>query len=231
MNDYPISVLLGIVEGLTEFLPVSSTAHLRIAEALLHLDLTDPYWKMYTVVIQLGAILALLSLFTGTNRRVFPDLPARRDWRPHRLEPSDYADRGCICRDRNSLSLAGEDHRQTSGEHHRDGVGVADRRRGDVGDRLVERPARVPDKRRRANVAVAGHLDWRLPDSLGRLSRYFPIDVDYQQRPARGIDPWRVAGIQLSGIDSDHDRRHGIRPAQGRSSQTSLPASRRSRRW
>ena len=65
MNDYPISVLLGIVEGLTEFLPVSSTAHLRIAEALLHLDLTDPYWKMYTIVIQLGAILALLSLFTG----------------------------------------------------------------------------------------------------------------------------------------------------------------------
>jgi len=65
LNDYPISVLLGIVEGLTEFLPVSSTAHLRIAEALLHLDPKDAYWKMYTVVIQLGAILALLSLFTG----------------------------------------------------------------------------------------------------------------------------------------------------------------------
>ena len=63
MNDYLVSVLLGIVEGLTEFLPVSSTAHLRIAEALLHLDLTDPYWKMYTIVIQLGAILALVLLF------------------------------------------------------------------------------------------------------------------------------------------------------------------------
>jgi undecaprenyl-diphosphatase len=60
-----MSVLLGIVEGLTEFLPVSSTAHLRIAEALLHIDLTDPYWKMYTIVIQLGAILALCLLFTG----------------------------------------------------------------------------------------------------------------------------------------------------------------------
>ena len=65
MNDYFISVLLGIVEGLTEFLPVSSTAHLRIAEALLHIDLTDAYWKMYTIVIQLGAILALCLLFTG----------------------------------------------------------------------------------------------------------------------------------------------------------------------
>lgn len=65
MNTYLISVLLGIVEGLTEFLPVSSTAHLRIAEALLHIDLADPYWKMYTIVIQLGAIVALCLLFMG----------------------------------------------------------------------------------------------------------------------------------------------------------------------
>ena len=65
LNTYFVSVILGIVEGLTEFLPVSSTAHLRIAEALLHLDLTDSYWKMYTIVIQLGAILALCLLFMG----------------------------------------------------------------------------------------------------------------------------------------------------------------------
>ncbi len=63
MNDYVISILLGIIEGLTEFLPVSSTAHLRIAEALLHLDLRDSFWKMYTIVIQLGAILALPVYF------------------------------------------------------------------------------------------------------------------------------------------------------------------------
>jgi len=65
LNSYLVSVLLGIVEGLTEFLPVSSTAHLRIAEALLQIDLTDTYWKMYTIVIQLGAILALCLLFLG----------------------------------------------------------------------------------------------------------------------------------------------------------------------
>jgi undecaprenyl-diphosphatase len=65
LNNYFLSVILGIVEGLTEFLPVSSTAHLRIAEALLHIDLTDAYWKMYTIVIQLGAILALCLLFMG----------------------------------------------------------------------------------------------------------------------------------------------------------------------
>ena len=75
MNDYILSVLLGIVEGLTEFLPVSSTAHLRLAEALLHINLADPYWKMYTIVIQLGAILALLLLFTGRLIEFFRTFP------------------------------------------------------------------------------------------------------------------------------------------------------------
>ena len=63
MNDYLLSLVLGIVEGLTEFLPVSSTAHLRIAEALLGIDLSDGYWKMFTIVIQLGAILCLPIYF------------------------------------------------------------------------------------------------------------------------------------------------------------------------
>jgi undecaprenyl-diphosphatase len=65
LNPFIQSILLGIVEGLTEFLPVSSTAHLRITEALMKIPLDDPYWKMYTIVIQLGAILALLLLFLG----------------------------------------------------------------------------------------------------------------------------------------------------------------------
>lgn len=63
MNDYLISVLLGVIEGVTEFLPVSSTAHLRIFEALLGIDLADGYWKMYTIVIQLGAILSVPIYF------------------------------------------------------------------------------------------------------------------------------------------------------------------------
>jgi undecaprenyl-diphosphatase len=79
LNDYLLSLLLGIVEGVTEFLPVSSTAHLRIAESLLHVSLSDGYWKMYSIVIQLGAILCLpvyfreriakfLSTFPGGER-------------------------------------------------------------------------------------------------------------------------------------------------------------------
>ncbi|HZE58582.1 MAG TPA: undecaprenyl-diphosphate phosphatase [Chthoniobacterales bacterium] len=63
MNDFLVSFLLGIVEGLTEFLPVSSTAHLRIVEAMFGLNLHDSFWKMYTIVIQLGAILALPVYF------------------------------------------------------------------------------------------------------------------------------------------------------------------------
>src|SRR6202040_556984 len=63
MSDFFLSFLLGIVEGLTEFIPGSSTAHLRIVEALLRIDLQDGFWKMYTIVIQLGAILALPVYF------------------------------------------------------------------------------------------------------------------------------------------------------------------------
>jgi undecaprenyl-diphosphatase len=63
LHDYLLSLVLGIIEGLTEFLPVSSTAHLRIAESLFHVSLSDGYWKMYTIVIQLGAILCLPIYF------------------------------------------------------------------------------------------------------------------------------------------------------------------------
>ena len=87
MNVYLLSILLGIVEGLTEFLPVSSTAHLRISEALMRLPLDDPYWKMYTIVIQVGAILALCLLFLGRIvgfLRTFPEgEDGKRTWYNH----------------------------------------------------------------------------------------------------------------------------------------------------
>ncbi len=58
------SIILGIVEGITEFLPVSSTGHLRIFENLLKFETTTPdYVSMYTYVIQLGAILAVVLLY------------------------------------------------------------------------------------------------------------------------------------------------------------------------
>jgi undecaprenyl-diphosphatase len=63
LNDYLLSIILGLIEGLTEFLPISSTAHLRISEALLGVDLSDGYWKMFSIVIQFGAILCLPIYF------------------------------------------------------------------------------------------------------------------------------------------------------------------------
>lgn len=61
--DYLISAMLGVVEGLTEFLPISSTAHLRVVERLFNLPLESPFWKTYTIVIQLGAVLCLPVYF------------------------------------------------------------------------------------------------------------------------------------------------------------------------
>src|SRR4029077_19873625 len=75
LHDYLLSVFLGIVEGLTEFLPVSSTAHLRITEKLFSLPLDDPFWKMYSIVIQLGAILCLPIYFRARIGRFLSTFP------------------------------------------------------------------------------------------------------------------------------------------------------------
>ena len=76
MNNYLLSVILGVVEGLTEFLPVSSTAHLRLSEALLHINLSDGYWKMYSIVIQLGAILCLPVYFWSRITKFLSSFPS-----------------------------------------------------------------------------------------------------------------------------------------------------------
>jgi undecaprenyl-diphosphatase len=75
MNDYLLSFILGIIEGLTEFLPVSSTAHLRISESLLGVDLQDGYWKMFSIVIQLGAILCLPLYFRSRIAEFLSSFP------------------------------------------------------------------------------------------------------------------------------------------------------------
>ncbi|MEO6434252.1 MAG: undecaprenyl-diphosphate phosphatase, partial [Tepidisphaeraceae bacterium] len=68
MTDYLLAVLFGVVEGVTEFLPVSSTAHLRILKPMFGISLADPYWKMFDVVIQLGAVMCLPFYF---RNRIF----------------------------------------------------------------------------------------------------------------------------------------------------------------
>ena len=59
MPDWFINLILGVVEGITEFIPVSSTGHLLVAERMLHVEKSD----LYNIVIQCGAVLAVLPLF------------------------------------------------------------------------------------------------------------------------------------------------------------------------
>ncbi len=81
------AILLGFVEGITEFLPVSSTGHLTIAEKLIGLRVDDPAVTAYTAVIQVGAIAAVLVYFRSDIIRLvrawvrgLASAPARRDF-------------------------------------------------------------------------------------------------------------------------------------------------------
>ena len=53
------SILYGIVEGITEWLPVSSTGHMILLEEIMPMNVSSSFWSMFLVVIQLGAILAV----------------------------------------------------------------------------------------------------------------------------------------------------------------------------
>lgn len=61
--NYLQALILGIIEGLTEFLPVSSTGHLIIGSTLLGLDTTDQFVQLFIVAIQLGTILSVIVLY------------------------------------------------------------------------------------------------------------------------------------------------------------------------
>ena len=63
------AVLFGIVEGITEWLPISSTGHMILLNEFVTLDVSQEFWEMFLVVIQLGAILAVVILFWN---KIFP---------------------------------------------------------------------------------------------------------------------------------------------------------------
>ena len=64
MTDLLTAIILGIVEGVTEFLPVSSTGHLVLATELLGYD--PQKWAVFNIAIQPGAILAIVALYWRT---------------------------------------------------------------------------------------------------------------------------------------------------------------------
>ncbi|MBQ1291035.1 MAG: undecaprenyl-diphosphatase, partial [Lachnospiraceae bacterium] len=66
MTEFLKAVLFGIVEGITEWLPVSSTGHMILLNEFVKLNVSEDFWNMFLVVIQLGAILAVVLLYFKT---------------------------------------------------------------------------------------------------------------------------------------------------------------------
>ncbi len=86
------AVLLGIVQGLTEYLPVSSTAHLKIAEAFLGIARGDPFLTSFDVIIQMGTLVAVLVYFRSElGRMIRGALAGLRDGRPFESQDARLA--------------------------------------------------------------------------------------------------------------------------------------------
>jgi len=79
VSDWINALILGIVEGLTEFVPVSSTGHLLLAKTLM--GLPDGFWDTFIVLIQLGAIMAIVAIYFARLWRVVIALPTHADAR------------------------------------------------------------------------------------------------------------------------------------------------------
>ncbi len=71
------AIVFGIVEGITEWLPISSTGHLILLKQLMPLKVSESFWNMFEVVIQLGAILAVVLIFW---HKIFPFRKERGRW-------------------------------------------------------------------------------------------------------------------------------------------------------
>ena len=71
------AALFGIIEGITEWLPISSTGHMILADEFLRLNVSSEFREMFLVVIQLGAILAVVVMFWG---RLWPFTTPSKGW-------------------------------------------------------------------------------------------------------------------------------------------------------
>ena len=84
MNDIIRAIILGIVEGLTEFLPVSSTGHMILVMPWLGIDATDAFWNVNLFFSQIGAILAVVVYFWGRLWRLTNGFRGKQ-WTEHIL--------------------------------------------------------------------------------------------------------------------------------------------------
>jgi undecaprenyl-diphosphatase len=88
MPDLLKVLILGVVEGVTEFLPISSTGHLLLCQRWMNMDLDDGFWRMFTIFIQIGAIAAVVVYF---RERIFGLLRGQPERRLTPLEISASA--------------------------------------------------------------------------------------------------------------------------------------------
>lgn len=77
--DYLYALILGLIEGATEFIPVSSTGHLILAERAM--GLSGEFWDTFAILIQLGAILAVVAIYASRFWRIALDLPRKPEAR------------------------------------------------------------------------------------------------------------------------------------------------------
>lgn len=77
MSEILKAAIYGIVEGITEWLPVSSTGHMILLEEVMPMDVSKEFWSMFLVVVQLGAILAVVLLFWN---KIFPFKPGKEEF-------------------------------------------------------------------------------------------------------------------------------------------------------
>ncbi len=86
MLDFLKAILFGIVEGITEWLPVSSTGHMILLDEFVKMNVSEEFWNLFLVVIQLGAILAVVILFWD---KIFPFDLSKEARAEHRVNRKD----------------------------------------------------------------------------------------------------------------------------------------------
>ena len=88
------AIFFGIVEGITEWLPISSTGHMIILDEFVKLNVREEFWNLFLVVIQLGAILAVVLLFWN---QIFPLNLKDKNNLEERYPALVGQDTGCLC--------------------------------------------------------------------------------------------------------------------------------------
>ena len=198
MNDYLLSLILGIVEGLTEFLPVSSTAHLRLSEALLHISLSDGYWKMYSIVIQLGAIRVCPVYFWSRITKFLSTFPQGESGNRTASDSSARSYRDRLRGHRDSLVPADQGDRQAPRKHHDHRMVAADRR-----NRHVDRRRACNAKSEAAGPGASGSRihTWKMEDmSLGQSIWIGFCQIFSAVFPGTSRSMSTIAGGQLAGM-------------------------------